>query len=190
MDNTEVGCTPLFVPVQPTKFGGEQEDVVEWLENYEMVGKLNFWNESLLCNQLPGSLIGSALLWYRTLDNSVSFNWNCLKSTLIKAFQLDLMRRLRNFEQKPNESVNSYAHAIKLLCLRVDSQMNDATIRNHFVLGLQSNLKEHVIRSGAASFEDALTVARRARVSRLVVRFMFWPSHGRRFPSFARNSTS
>jgi hypothetical protein len=99
-DKLSMTFIPMSVVGTITPFGGtSNENIEEWLVQFEWIATIHRWGQKLSNIQLSIYLSGTAKVWYKTLPVEESRDYNKLREKLVKTFQrIDIpVRRHKNW---------------------------------------------------------------------------------------------
>lgn len=139
--------------VKPPNFGAKpNEDVIDWLEFYELAAIANEWNEEQKRKRLPTYLEGTARKWYMSFVNkpgNTLFDWNDLKKGLAAAFStynktVAEFDRMQERVMKLNENMYDYFYDKQRLCLQYNNEMSEEEQTSHIMRGLSPQLLDRV----------------------------------------------
>ena len=149
-----------------TRFSGEEqpdgETFQDWLEQFESVAQLGGWNNHAKLVNLSTRLRGSAYSFYRSCTAEQRNDYKLLVEQLTKRFtpvqiQPIQSQLFHDRQQKPKETVDEYAEALKKLFVKAYSNlarggqeaetMGQSVLANQFVAGLRAALKAKVVGS-------------------------------------------
>lgn len=143
------------VTIVPGKFrGGVEENVEEYLTQFERVAKANGWDEAKKKVILPCYLDGAALKWFENLESTqgdiAGVTWVQIKEGMKETFQgiaweEQVEYRLRMRMQDEAEPVESYVQDVLNLCQKVDARMNERSKIKYVLRGLKPSLLEKVM---------------------------------------------
>lgn len=140
--------------------GGEEEKMLQFINNIERIGKMINANHNILHCMCTAKLNGEAKRWY---ENNTSLNdWACLKTALLDRFsQSDSSSRvfeeLKERKQKSDETITSYYDDIMKLCRAYDSTMSNKMKISWLENGVQDSLKIPIKRQMKALPEEKRT---------------------------------
>ena len=118
--------TQKYNGIKPPKFSGNaNEDVVEFLTNFERAANFHKWEESRKTEALPLHLEGNASVWYNTTPSLSGGNYKEVTDALKKQFHSHsdrwlLRQKLSERKQLSTETVMEYAADVRRMCRRVD----------------------------------------------------------------------
>ena len=100
------------------------EDITDWLEEFELASRLYNWDDIAKFQFAPIFLKGTARLWWKKNEDTLE-DWTNLKKSLKIFFTLPQKQRLcreklRSRNQLIDEPVKMYANDIMNLCLQMD----------------------------------------------------------------------
>ena len=170
---------PMLNQLPPIiRFSGEEQPDAEtfqdWLEQFESVAQLGGWNSHAKLVNLFTRLRGSAYSFYRSCTAEQRNDYKLLVEQLTKRFtpiqiQPIQSQLFHDRQQKPKETVDEYAEALKKLFVKAYSSlarggqeaetMGQSVLANQFVAGLRSELKVEVVGS-EGNMEQLLMKAR------------------------------
>ena len=150
----------------PTFSGAPHEDIVEWVDRYERIGKFNQWEDEDLASNVCMYLEGAARKWALCIGNLPDF-WEDfgelpgIKTTLLvhfKSAQYELMIeiKLRLRVQGPDEPAIEYFFDVLNLCRLIDEDMEEATIIDHLFRGFRPELIKVIYPSGVQDCDEFL----------------------------------
>jgi len=147
----------------PVFSGDECEDVNSFVNNYKRVSDLYEWPQDKRAKVLPLYLKGSAIIWYNSLPNVDSMNFDEIVAALSKHFssaasQWRLRQLLNERKQKDCESLKSYSDDVRKQCSRLNLSPDECL--SHFIKGLRADLKEYVVLQQPSSYEEAENLAK------------------------------
>ena len=152
----------------PEFSGDENEDVKEFLRDFD--GLANFFNSSdeEKARLLPILLTGDARMWIYSNSHLAGRTFKELSDALVKQFHSEtvfwlLKVKLMNRKQLPGESVSQFASDILNLCRRLELSVEDKICR--FVNGLRPELGNYVFLQRPKTFSEAETLARLKEVT-------------------------
>ncbi|XP_075740668.1 uncharacterized protein LOC142786852 [Rhipicephalus microplus] len=127
-----VFCAGALRQRDPPIFGGtEDQNVDNWIAEYELVSAVNKWNAADKLTNMSFYLTDVAKLWYRNHQSDFS-TWSELAKTLAEVFGRPAVRRLRAEQrlrgrvQRADETFTSYIEDVLFLCNIVDSTLDEA----------------------------------------------------------------
>ena len=170
---------PMLNQLPPiTRYSGEEqpdgETFQDWFEQFESVAQLGGWNSHAKLVNLSTRLRGSAYSFYRSCTTEQRNDYNLLVEQLTKRFtpvqiQPIQSQLFHDRQQKPKETVDEYAEALKKLFVKAYSNlarggqeaevMGQSVLANQFVAGLRPELKAKVVGS-ESNMEQLLMKAR------------------------------
>ena len=156
-------------------FSGTQlDDVDEFLGKFDMWVAANHLDDVAKTMALYSCLSGAARAWFDALDEAQRVDYKTLRAALKNTFQRAgkqyiLFKQLIERKQAVNESVDSYAFAMKLLFKKANKDMAENERLIYFTQGLQPYLQAHVITQGATNFDLAVEAARKREAALLQI---------------------
>jgi len=139
-------------------------DFEEWLEEFEFTANLCQWNESTKIIKFYENLSGTAKKVFKNMDEIVLKKYNRIIKVFLENFG-DVKSRYDNFKklsmrrQRENENVINYAMEIKILCKKVNTDMDEEDKLMYFVNGLKNEIKYEVRRTDPERLEEAIKIA-------------------------------
>lgn len=139
--------------ITPGKFkGGVEENVEEYLTQFERVARANGWNDNKKKVILPCYLEGAALKWYENIEGTLGENitWAQISEGMKETFQgiaweEQVEYRLRMRMQGETEPVEAYVQDVLNLCQKVDHNMVERSRIKYVLRGLRPSLLEKVM---------------------------------------------
>jgi hypothetical protein len=140
--------------------GGEEQKVVQFINNIERIGKMINANDDVLHCMCTAKLDGEAKRWYE--DNMSLTQWEHLKSALVERFTTSdsssrIFEQLKERKQKSEETITSYYDAIIKLCREYDSSMSQKMMISWLQNGIRESLKIPIKRQMKLLSEPART---------------------------------
>ena len=156
------GGTSKYNSVKLPTFSGEfNDDVNEFLTNFDRAANFHNWNDLRKAQALPLHLKGNASIWFNTSPDLVDKAYPELSAALKEQFHSAsdkwlLRQKLNDRKQLPTESVSEYASDIRRTCQRIDLPRSECV--NYFVQGLKPEIKNYVVlqRPGTLEQEEFL----------------------------------
>lgn len=149
---------------RPKTFSGlGYDDVTDFISKFERYCKFYNWSNAKRLAAISLLFEGPALAWYQTLADETKNNYNNLIDALRGRFasasaQFLQRQELNERKQGDRENLSSYTEDIIRKCSRLG--LTDVDRMNHFISGLNHDLKSHVILNRPQSFEEAESLAR------------------------------
>ena len=187
---------PQFIVKEPPKFsGGSEEDVVEWVRQYEASAHFNHWTNEDLHNSLEMYIEGAAKKWFLRLADPgqwldvpevvaqgnvaaapASAGWRTLLLARFQQGNYALFKdtQLRSRRQGIDEDAEFYYEDILALCRAVDPAMNENTKLGHLYQGLKPTLLEKVYRKQPATCAEFLAEIKLETVLSQMVHRTHW----------------
>ena len=152
----------LFAP--PVFCGGRAEDIVEWIEDFELAANINGWVGERQAVFAAGLLRDNAKMWYRNLSETTKGSWPHLRMSLLAEYQCngndDLIReQLYSRQQSANESVMDFAKDIRGLLSKMKIKLSDEEATFLFRRGLHVNEQRWVRLNKPGTFAEAIDLA-------------------------------
>ena len=153
--------------IRPRSFSGlPTEDVLAWLDHFDLVAGYHDWNDQRKALELRTVLEHVAATWFIQQPEEIKNDWPYLREQLIQHFANNdvtqsALQQLNSLRQQPNEPVAQFAVKLKQLLLRVDPNMKE-TMKLYFLLPrLRHDLYRRVRDQGPTSFHMAIQIAQR-----------------------------
>ena len=153
--------------IRPRSFSGlPTEDVLAWLDHFDLVAGYHDWNDERKALELRTVLEHVAATWFIQQPEEIKNDWHYLREQLIQHFANNdvtqsALQQLNSLRQQPNEPVAQFAVKLKQLLLRVDPNMKE-TMKLYFLLPqLRHDLYRRVRDQGPTSFHMAIQIAQR-----------------------------
>ena len=160
--------------VKPTSFtGSANENVILFLEEYNLIATAERWSSSLKCRQLPIYLKEAARNWYLGLDGFDGKvdkdDWHSISKALVEAFKAPnhervIKRKLLARRQLPNEDVQTFATELVNLSKQLEDHNLDH-LTDIFIQGLKPQIQIKLIESNGddvdLSFLEVVKQAKR-----------------------------
>ncbi len=140
--------------------GGEEQKVIQFLNNIERIGKMIDANDDILHCMCTAKLDGEAKRWYE--DHMSLTQWENLKAALLERFTTSdsssrLFEQLKERKQKSDETITSYYDAVIKLCHEYDSSMSQKMMISWLENGIKDSLKIPIKRQMKLLSETART---------------------------------
>lgn len=151
-------------------FGNLDEDFDAWIKNFDRIAKANGWSKEKRCITIPAFLRDRAAEHYESLEEDAKDDYDILCESLRERFipkelQTLYYSNLFGCKQKDQQSVDDYASEITKLTSRAYVEMpkrqKEILTKEHFVQGLNPDLKRFVLMSNPKTFEEAFRHAKR-----------------------------
>ena len=126
-------------------------DPILWLQTYELIAKVNGWNDEIKSNKLFNYLGGAARIWYmQTVKPDLTVPWSLLRSGLIDKFSnrcngLMASERISRREQAKSESLETYWFSKIQLINSLAPNMSENEQMAKLVTGMKPSLSNKVI---------------------------------------------
>ena len=127
LQNNIYSPVPMLNQLPPIKrYSGEEQP--DWLEQFESVAQLGGWNNHAKLVNLSTRLRGSAYSFYRFCTTEQRNDYKLLVEQLTKRFtpvqiQPIQSQLFHDRQQKPKETVDEYAEALKKLFVKAYSNL-------------------------------------------------------------------
>jgi hypothetical protein len=149
--------------------GSCNEDVTEWIANYETQAKLRKWDNELRLRKVGAYLKNTASDWHRycveNLKNPI-VDWDIFVELMKKTFLSDdasscIKKKLKDRKQGLNEAVSNYILEKKILCMKLDSNMSDEEVIEYMYQGMQPEMCKMLHAFEYKNFEEFLDKAKK-----------------------------
>ena len=153
------GGTSKYNSVKLPTFSGQfNEDVNEFLTNFDRAANFHNWNDLRKAQALPLHLKDNASIWFNTSPDLVDKAYPELSAALKAQFHSAsdkwlLRQKLNDRKQLLTESVSEYAADIRRTCQRIDLPRSECV--NYFVQGLKPEIKNYVVLQRPGTLEEA-----------------------------------
>lgn len=161
---TTVLCPGPFPQRDPPIFSGaEEQDVEDWLAEYERVSVINRWDDAGKLNYLSFYLSGVASVWHRNHQRDLP-TWAAFKTHVTEVFgrpavrKLRAEQRLRARAQQSGENFTSYIEDVLDLCNRVDAAMTDAEKIRHILKGIEDDAFQMLLARNPSTVSDLVSL--------------------------------
>ena len=123
------------LPVNIPPFSGEDdENIVDWFENFEVVARTYGWTMDQMFRAVPTYLLGTARRWFNFVTGNYTpevkrpASYVGLKESMIRDlcpsdYRSYLSQQLNSASQRPGQSTTSFIYEIQELCLRIDESI-------------------------------------------------------------------
>ena len=156
--------------VLPDFFSGAPDQRwIDWIDDFEVHGDINGWNDEQRRQFLPIRLKGAPREVYRSLTATEKASYTSLKTTLTPRFEPFDQTELHGTEFRSrtrgrDERLLEFGMAIRSLAARVFPKMSvdqrDILARDQFIDGLaEDEFRLRVRRSKPSSLDDAIRVS-------------------------------
>ena len=168
-DDTLKGTGLMNVVVFPiTKYEGDPETLVEFLEEYNLFADSYGWKEPQKCSRLPLHVKGTARQIVLSLPKEDREDWKRLGAALTKAILTVTPARTHRAKfrvriQRPNETVTQFAYDLKNLAIAalatINAESREELLFEQFMHGLHKDIRTQVTIADVQTFEEALQKA-------------------------------
>ncbi|CAF1033903.1 unnamed protein product [Didymodactylos carnosus] len=129
-------------------FGGKNENVILWLEDFELLVKSQGWSDDLQFKCVPTLLQDEAMKWYKRNSATIT-SWSEFEKQIKEEFtsrfkNRKAFERLLYYEQSMNQSIKDYYNEIMDLCKEVDPQMSETIKLQYLLTKVKPTLKLEV----------------------------------------------
>ena len=140
--------TPAPAKEPPIFEGRPQDDVIEWLQEYEDISEYNHWAPAQKLRHVKWALKGFAKNWYRMLDPEPNtfdaFSVAIRAAFKHPAYESGMAVQLDNRKQGIDESPVLYCYEKLNLCRKVDPNMAEGVKLQHLLRGMKPAMVERV----------------------------------------------
>lgn len=129
----------------PSFSGATDDDVSDWLTQYNRVSSHNAWDETTKLANVVFFLKGTALQWFENHEATFT-SWPVFCELITKLFGRPSQRkhyalqRLSTRAQTPGETCTCYVEDVLFLCRRVDTSMSEQDKVNHVMKGIADDI--------------------------------------------------
>lgn len=159
-------CSGVLRQRDPPNFDGtDDNDVEEWLSQYERVSAHNRWDDRMKLNDVEFHLDHLAKKWFHN-NAATMATWAEFKNRIVEVFGRPAVRkllaeqRLRTRAQRPGETFTSYIEDVVDLCNRVDSAMAEAEKIKHLMKGIDDDAFQMLLAKDLRTVADIITHCR------------------------------
>ncbi|MDI9312424.1 MAG: hypothetical protein QM535_19595, partial [Limnohabitans sp.] len=137
--------------IKCSTFNGKlNEDITEWLEDFELSAEASNWNDDIKIKRLPLYLTGAARSFYNVEIKNKEMKWTDVKQSIIQQFKPSgyahhLRNILINKKQKPYQSSTSFICEMRDLCLKYNNKMLDTEIIHFIYEGMNPVIVQQLI---------------------------------------------
>ena len=153
----------------PDTFSGTRSELRDWLVHFDMIARLNGWNEAEKGTHLAISLRGAAQQVLRDLPLEERENYVCVVRALKRRYdpeQRESLKRMefRNRHKKKDETVSEYGFVLIRMVTsaypNLSQQAREDLAVEQFITGLPTKeIQQHVQFSRPKSMEQATSLA-------------------------------
>ncbi|XP_077519825.1 uncharacterized protein LOC144129553 [Amblyomma americanum] len=136
---------------EPRTFAGKSdEDVDEWLTNYERVSRYNGWDATVRLANVVFFLEATALIWFDNHEDSLTM-WERFIEEIKKCFGDGSAKKKRAEQtllqraQLPGETCTMYIEEIVMLCRLVNPRMSEEDRVGHLLKGIAEDVYNFLI---------------------------------------------
>lgn len=147
----------------PIFSGTEEEDVEDWLAEYERVSVINHWDDAAKLNYVSFYLSGVATVWHRNHLRDFP-TWAVFKTHVTEVFgrpavrKLRAEQRLRGRAQQNGETFTSYIEDVVDLCNRVDVAMADSDKIRHILKGIEDDAFQMLLAKNPSTVSELVSL--------------------------------
>ncbi|KAJ8928977.1 hypothetical protein NQ314_018382 [Rhamnusium bicolor] len=140
---------PTFI--NPQTFHPSKGNPCNFINNYKRTAIANSWDNTLKIAYLGSFLEVSANLWYKMYSNNkqnAQKGWTHIVDDFLQEFEdsnlmTDLLARVKNRKQGPNESIKDYFYELKTVFYEYDQTLNPQKFIKFFEEGLTQEATYH-----------------------------------------------
>jgi hypothetical protein len=131
----------------PNHYDGNTDPVV-WVNEYNLIGDSNGWNDEMKRLKLFAYLDGAPKMWFKVSGHQLK--WSDLKSGLIQTFsnschKMMAMEKIGERKQKPKESFQDYWFGKLQLINSLCPSLKEEDVMTYMVQGLNADLGKRVL---------------------------------------------
>ena len=145
--------------------GLPNEDIREWLTQFNWIADVNQWPEDIRCALLPGYLEGVAKTWYSTVPLADRGNYKIIQEQLLQSFQqmvssVQLLNQLLSRQQLDDELVETYAFSKLKLCEDLNRNMTEIDRVTYLIQGMKPQLCSYLVDKKPTTIIKTMLLAR------------------------------
>ncbi|MCO5547114.1 hypothetical protein L7F22_000556 [Adiantum nelumboides] len=157
--------------IRPKSFSGlPTEDVLMWLDHFEIVSSYHNWSEERKAMEVHTLLEDVAATWFIQQQEDIKGNWQVLKALLIQNFAHQnitqtALQQLNALKKQQLEPVAQFAVKMNQLLLRADPTMSEDMKLFFLWPRLRHDISRQVRDQSPTSFHAAIQIAQRIEAS-------------------------
>lgn len=132
-------------------------DVTLWISRFKNATAFDDISEEDQLFMIGDLFKGRAATWYTLFGsklNSIADVLESLKNYFSDTNNRVYLLKLHDLKQNYQQTVEDFAWEVLNLCSKINSNMNELDMINHFILGLKSSWKKKLIIENFKSFDD------------------------------------
>ena len=181
--------------VRPKSFSGlPSEDILSWLDHFEMVASYHQWPEERKALEMRTLLEGIAATWFIQQPEESKNNWSMLKSLMIGNFAhhdstQTALQQLETIKQQQHEPVTQFAIRLQQLLTRANPTMPESMKLFFLWPRLRPEIYRRVRDQGPKTFQEAILIAQRIEAATQTELQMSWSSTVNSEKQYNNNAT-
>ena len=156
----------IHTSVKIENLTGEEEDMEDWFENFERIGRASNWSDEVKALKLSTFLKDQALMAWQTIGDLDKNSYLKSKKMILDIIRPDEVKieHFYNRNHKDSESILEYGLKLKKIAVRLFSTSSDLEkiLLEKFWKGLKPEIKKIIFTSTPTTFEEALKLAQKA----------------------------
>ena len=167
--------------VRPKSFSGlPSEDVLAWLDHFEMISSYHQWSDERKALEVRTLLENVAATWYVQQSSDVTENWVRLRGLLVQNFAHQnsaqtALQQLETLQQQAHEPVGQFGVRLNQLLIRADPTMPEHVKLFFLWPRLRHDITRRARDQGPQTFNDAILIAQRIEACTLSDTQPRWP---------------
>ena len=151
--------------MRPPAFGGGDQDVEEWLNQFERHCEFVDWKGSKKHKALKNLITGNAARWLQLQCEDETDTYDKLAAKLKDKYKLSqsklfqLRMELSCITQEHGETVDHFFERLQTMAHRTELQ-DENQIMQYFIQGIRPGLRRHVLRIQPNDLDEAVEAAR------------------------------
>lgn len=133
---------------EPTIFDPSKDSINMWLKKYELISKINGWEEEDKLDYVSSYLSEQCISWWLKVADGIR-KWSDAKELLLKQFtnmqqKFLLKQEFEDCRQLDNENVTSFSSRLQLAALAYDENTTEEDIKKRFMLGVSDAMSKYL----------------------------------------------
>ena len=151
--------------VRPKSFSGlPSEDVLAWLDHFEMISSYHKWSDERKALEVRTLLENVAATWYVQQASEVTENWVILRDLLVQNFAHQnsaqtALQQLETLQQQAHEPVGQFGVRLNQLLVRADPTMPEHVKLFFLWPRLRPDITRRARDQGPKTFNDVILIA-------------------------------
>ena len=153
--------------VRPKPFSGlPSEDVLSWLDHFEMVASYHQWPHPRKAMEMKTLLENIAATWLVQQPEETRNDWDLLRAAMIRNFahqdsRQTALQQLESITQQPREPITQFAVRFVQILRRADANMSEDMKLFFFWPRIRHDLRRRVRDQGPTTLHEAILTAQR-----------------------------